>query len=70
LRAEFECIRSLARLDFGKFSDDLEPVRLGEPLQREAGFAIDYAISSVEQAEWAVLDAVAARAQAKQAKAS
>jgi hypothetical protein len=36
----------------------------------DAGFAIDYAVASVEQAEWAVLDAVAARAQAQQAKAS
>jgi len=41
-----------------------------DELEWEAGFAIDYAISSVEQAEWAVLDAVAARAQAQQAKAS
>ena len=38
-------------------------------LETDAGFAIDYAIASVEQAEWAVLDAVAARAQAQQAKA-
>ena len=39
-------------------------------LESEAGFAIDYAIASVEQAEWSVLDAVAARVQAQQAKAS
>ena len=39
-------------------------------LESDAGFAIDYAIASVEQAEWAVLDAVVARAQAQQAKAS
>jgi hypothetical protein len=32
-------------------------------LESEASFAIDYAVASVEQAEWAVLDAVAARAQ-------
>jgi hypothetical protein len=40
-----------------------------DQLEWEAGFAFDYAISSVEQAEWAVLDAVAARVQA-QKKAS
>ena len=40
-----------------------------DQLEWEAGFAIDYAISSVEQPEWAVLDAVAARVQA-QKKAS
>ena len=39
-------------------------------LESEASFAIDYAIASVEQAEWAVLDAVAARVEAQQAKAS
>ena len=36
-----------------------------DQLEWEAGFAFDYAISSVEQAEWAVLDAVAARVQAQ-----
>jgi hypothetical protein len=41
-----------------------------DQLEWEAGFAIDYAIASVEQAEWSVLDAVAARVQAQQAKAS
>ncbi len=39
-------------------------------LEYEAGFAIDYAIASIEQAEWAVLDAVAARAKAQQVKAA
>jgi hypothetical protein len=34
LRPELERVRSLAGLDFGEFSDDLEPVRLGKPLQR------------------------------------
>ena len=32
-------------------------------MESEASIAIDYAVASVEQAEWAVLDAVAARAQ-------
>jgi hypothetical protein len=39
-----------------------------EQLEWEAGFAIDYAISSVEQAKLAVLDAVEGRVQAEQAK--
>ena len=37
-------------------------------LEREAGFAIDYAIASIEQARLAVLDAVEGRVQADQAK--
>jgi hypothetical protein len=41
-----------------------------DELEWEANVAIDYAIASVEQAEWAALDAVAARVQAQQAKAS
>ena len=41
-----------------------------DELEWEANVAIDYAIASVEQAEWAALDAVAARAQAQQAKSS
>jgi hypothetical protein len=41
-----------------------------DELEWEANVAIDYAIASVEQAGWAALDAVAARVQAQQAKAS
>ena len=44
--------------------------RNADELEWEANVGIDYAIASVEQAEWAALDAVAARAQAQQAKAS
>jgi hypothetical protein len=39
-----------------------------EELEWEAGVAIDYAIASVQQARYAVLDAVASRAEAEQAK--
>ena len=39
-----------------------------EGLESEAGFAIDYAIASVEQARLAVLDAMAGRVEAEQAK--
>ena len=34
LRPKLERVRSFARLDLGKFSDDLKPVRLREALQR------------------------------------
>ncbi|SHG05528.1 hypothetical protein [Bradyrhizobium erythrophlei] len=39
-----------------------------EELEWEAGVAIDYAIASIQQARYAVLDAVAGRAEAEQAK--
>ena len=39
-----------------------------EELEWEAGFAIDYAIASVEQAKLAVLDAIDSRLAAEQAK--
>jgi hypothetical protein len=40
-----------------------------ERLEWEAGVAVDYAIACVEQAEVAVLDAIAGRSEAKAAKA-
>ena len=39
-------------------------------LESDASFAIDYAVASIEQAEWAVLDAVAARAKAQHVRAA
>jgi hypothetical protein len=41
-----------------------------ELLEEDAGFAIDYAIASVEQARLAVLDAIDGRRAAGQAKRS
>jgi len=41
-----------------------------EILESDAGFAIDYAIASVEQARLAVLDAIDGRLAAEQAKRS
>lgn len=41
-----------------------------ERLEWEAGFAIDYAISSVEQAKLALLDAIAGRVEADEARKS
>jgi hypothetical protein len=47
-------------------------VRLAEKhadrLEQEAGLAVDYAIAAVEQAELAVLDAVAGRMEVGKAK--
>ena len=40
-----------------------------ERLEWEAGVAVDYAIAFVEQAEVAVLDAIAGRSEAESAKA-
>jgi hypothetical protein len=37
-------------------------------MESEAGFAIDYAVASVEQAKLAVLDAIDSRVQAEQVK--
>ena len=39
-----------------------------DEMEWEAGFAIDYAIASVEQAKLAVLDAIDSRAEAEQAR--
>jgi hypothetical protein len=39
-----------------------------ERLEREAAFSIDYAIASVEQAKYAVLDAIVGRVEAEDAK--
>ena len=39
-----------------------------ERLEWEAGFAIDYAVASIEQAKLAVLDAIAGRVEAEQAR--
>ena len=39
-------------------------------LEEDAGFAIDYAVASIEQAQLAVLDAIDARLTAEQAKRS
>ena len=73
VRAKIAADINNLKADVAHKKHDLD-VKLAEnyagQLEWEAGFAIDYAIASVEQAEWSVLDAVAARVQAQQAKAS
>jgi hypothetical protein len=44
--------------------------RLAGQLEWEAGFAIDYAIASIEQAKLAVLDAIDGRLAAEEARAA
>ena len=44
--------------------------KYADSLEWEASLAVDYAIAAIEQAEVAVLDAVAGRLQAKEARAS
>jgi hypothetical protein len=52
-----------------KHNVDAKVARMrAEELEWEAGFAIDYAIASIEQAGFAVLDAIEAREAAEQAK--
>ena len=41
-----------------------------DQLESEASFAIGYAVASIEQAEWSVLDAVVARVKAQKVKAA
>ena len=42
--------------------------RNAERLEWEAGFAIDYAVASIEQAQLAVLDAIAGRVEAEEVR--
>jgi hypothetical protein len=71
VRAKIAADINNLKADVAHKKHDLD-VKLAEKhadqLEWEAGFAIDYAIASIEQAEWAVLDAVAARAQVHKAK--
>ena len=66
VRAKITADINTLKADVAQKKRDLD-VKLAEnyadQLESEASFAIDYAVASVEQAEWAVLDAVAARAQ-------
>jgi hypothetical protein len=61
------------KADVGQKKHDFDVKRAdnyADRLELVAGFAIDYAIAAVEQAEWAVLDAVVSRAEPEQARAS
>jgi hypothetical protein len=49
-------------IEFGRAENN------AERLEWEAGFAIDYAVASIEQARLAVLDAIAGRVEAEEAR--
>jgi hypothetical protein len=73
VRAKVAADINSLKADIAHKKHDLDAKRAqnyADGLEWEANVAIDYAIASVEQAEWAVLDAIVARAEAQQAKAS
>ena len=73
MRAKISADINALKVDIAHKKHDVD-VKLAESyanqLESDASFAISYAISSIEQAEWAVLDAVVARAKAQKAKAA
>jgi hypothetical protein len=56
--------------EFKHERDVMRAENRADRLEREATFAIDYAIASVEQAKLAVLDAVIGRVDAEKAKSA
>ena len=63
--------RMKADVQRAKHNVDVKVAQMrADDLEWEAGFAIDYAIASIEQAGFAVLDAIEARKSAEQAKAA
>jgi len=72
VRAKIAADINTLKADVAHKKHDLDAKRAqnyADQLEWDANVAIDYAAASIQQAEWAVLDAVAARAQA-QKKAS
>ena len=60
-----------ANVQTAKHKVDVKVAQMrADELEWEASFAIDYAIASIEQAKFAVLDAIEARDAAEQAKAA
>lgn len=73
IQAKINADMAALKADFTEVKHDRDVKRSekhAERLEREAGFAIDYAIASVEQAKLAVLDAIDGRIAAEQAKAA
>jgi hypothetical protein len=73
VKAKINADLNALKADVGRAKHKLD-VKVAEArakdLEWEAGFAIDYAIASIEQAGFAVLDAIEARAAAEQVKAA
>ena len=73
VRAKIAADINTLKADITHKKHDLDAKRAqnyADQLEWEANVAIDYAIASIDQAEWAVLDAIVARADAQQAKGS
>src|SRR5208283_3067237 len=73
VRAKIAADIKTLKADVAHKKHDLDAKRAqawADQLEWQANVAIDYAIASIEQAEWVVLDAVVARADAQRAKAS
>jgi hypothetical protein len=73
VRAKVAADINTLKADVAHKKHDLDAKRAenyADRLEWEANVAIDYAIASVEQAEWAVLDAIVRRGEAQQARAS
>jgi hypothetical protein len=71
VRAKIDADMNTLKADVAQVGHDLDTRRAenrAERLEWEAGFAIDYAIASVEQARLATLDAIVGRIEAEQAK--
>jgi len=71
IRAKIAADMNALKADVAQAKHDWDVKRTenhAERLEWEAGFAIDYAIASVEQAKLAVLDAIDGRWAAEQAK--
>ena len=73
VRAKIAADMNVLKADVAHVKHDRDVKRAennADRLEWEAGFAIDYAIASVEQAKLAVLDAISGRIEAEQAKRS
>jgi hypothetical protein len=71
VRAKIATDMSALKADVADVKHDLSARHAenrAEDLEWEAGYAIDYAIASVEQAKCAVLDAIVGRVEAEEAK--
>jgi hypothetical protein len=71
VRAKIDADMSALKANVAQVEHNLDVKRVesrAERLEWEAGFAIDYAIASVEQARLATLDAIVGRVEAEQAK--
>jgi len=73
VRAKIAADINALKADVAHKKHDLDAKRAqnwADQLEWQANVAIDYAAASIQQAEWAVLDAIVARADAQKAKAS